>query len=188
MATAAATLEEIAAAFLRELDRLADGMRERRVPGATSARLDVPLGGKLRAYRIGRAVMWDRWLAAVEERRPPAEARTGLLGAASRHRFDDTDRRSTYIAELYSAERERLLDCDPDWMELREYDDPADGTLTVASQRHDSARLRLEPGDLAAVVLQLRRRLGGVDRDGEAPAVGRSVHAVEASGRGLGPP
>lgn len=158
MATAAATLEEIAGAFLRELDGLADAMaarigdevpefgleaapelhevlrrscranidaglrglmRERRVPGeipadardlaAMSARLDVPLGATLRSYRIGHAVMWERWLAAVEARRPPAEARTALLGDASRYMFQYTDRLSTYVAELYGAERERFL-------------------------------------------------------------------------------
>jgi hypothetical protein len=158
MATAAATLEEIAGAFLGELDRLADGMaarigdevpefgleaapelhealrrscranidaglrglmRERRVPAeipadardlaAMSARLDVPLGATLRSYRIGHAVMWERWLAAVEARRPPAEMRPALLGDASRYMFQYTDRLSTYVAELYGAERERFL-------------------------------------------------------------------------------
>lgn len=93
--------------------------RERRVPerapadarelALITARLGLPLGGLLRTYRIGHALVWDEMFELLEGEAVEAPARRAAIAAASAYLFEHVDRVSTLLTEEYTAERDRFL-------------------------------------------------------------------------------
>ena len=98
------------------MERLA---RDRTVPGdfppdaselaRVSARLDVPLTALLRTYRIGYALMSERWYQAVEAAPLSSEERVEVIEAAFSYLFDYVDRVSSFVTDVYTAERDHYL-------------------------------------------------------------------------------
>lgn len=74
-----------------------------------TARLDLPLSGLLRAYRVGHAMIWDLWLQAVEGAEPDAATRIETLRVVSEYLFQYIDRLATFLTEEYTAERDRFM-------------------------------------------------------------------------------
>lgn len=74
-----------------------------------AARLGVPLHHVLLQYRLGHAIQWEAWFELVDDAEPDPNARRDLLERASRFFFAYADRMSRFATELYTDERERLL-------------------------------------------------------------------------------
>jgi DNA-binding PucR family transcriptional regulator len=74
-----------------------------------AARLDLPLAAVLGAYRIGHAMIWQRWFEAVELEATDDEARRAALEAASTYLFEYVDRLSSFVTAEYTAERDRFM-------------------------------------------------------------------------------
>jgi DNA-binding PucR family transcriptional regulator len=74
-----------------------------------AARLDLPLAAVLGAYRIGHAMIWQRWFEAVEREATDDEARRAALEAASTYLFEYVDRLSSFVTAEYTAERDRFM-------------------------------------------------------------------------------
>jgi PucR C-terminal helix-turn-helix domain/GGDEF-like domain len=74
-----------------------------------AARLDVPLAAVLGAYRIGHAMIWQRWFEAVEREATDGEARRAALEAASTYLFEYVNRLSNFVTAEYTAERDRFM-------------------------------------------------------------------------------
>ncbi len=74
-----------------------------------SARLDVPLAALLRTYRIGNALMSRRWYRAVEAAPLSAADRLVVLDAVFGYLFDYVDRVSSFVTDVYTAERDDQL-------------------------------------------------------------------------------
>jgi hypothetical protein len=74
-----------------------------------AARLDLPLAAVLGAYRIGHAMIWQRWFEAVEREATDDEARRAALEAASTYLFEYVDRLSNFVTAEYTAERDRFM-------------------------------------------------------------------------------
>lgn len=73
------------------------------------ARFGVPIDLAIWPYRVGHSIQWEAWFLLVEQRERDAEARHALLEAGSRFFFAYADRMSRWVAEEYTAERDRLL-------------------------------------------------------------------------------
>jgi hypothetical protein len=74
-----------------------------------SARLDVPLTALLRTYRIGYALMSERWYQAVEAAPLSSEERVEVVEAAFSYLFEYVDRVSSFVTDIYTAERDHYL-------------------------------------------------------------------------------
>lgn len=74
-----------------------------------TARLGLPLGGLLRTYRIGHAIVWEQVFELLEAAPASAAARRGAIAAASDYLFEHVDRVSAMVTEEYTAERDRFL-------------------------------------------------------------------------------
>lgn len=74
-----------------------------------TARLNLPLSGLLRSYRVGHEMIWDLWLEAVEGAERDAATRTETLRRASEYLFKYVDRLATFLTEEYTAERDRYM-------------------------------------------------------------------------------
>lgn len=137
-----------------------------------TARLGLPLGGLLRTYRIGHAVVWEQMFELLEAAPVPAAARRGAIAAASDYLFEHVDRVSAMVTEEYTAERDRFLrsreqrrtqlvrdvldGADPDPAE-------ATGTLDYDLRLHHLALVVAAP-DVEAAVRQLAGALDAPHR------------------------
>lgn len=74
-----------------------------------TARLDLPLAGLLRAYRVGHRMMWSAWAERIEETAPDPDERTRALAVASDYLFEYVDRLSGFLTAEYTAERDRFM-------------------------------------------------------------------------------
>jgi PucR C-terminal helix-turn-helix domain/GGDEF-like domain len=74
-----------------------------------TARLDLPLAALLRSYRIGQSMAWRLWFEAIESERVDDEARREALEAVTVYLFDYIDRLATFLADEYTAERDRFM-------------------------------------------------------------------------------
>jgi hypothetical protein len=74
-----------------------------------TARLDLPLAALLRTYRVGHAMVWERWLREVEGEHPDDEVRLQALETASGFLFAYVDRLATFLTDEYTAERDRFM-------------------------------------------------------------------------------
>lgn len=73
-----------------------------------AARIGIPVAAALRAYRIGHALAWERWLELVEARRADARLRSALLRETSRFMFDYVDHVSAAVSEIHASEVEAV--------------------------------------------------------------------------------
>jgi hypothetical protein len=74
-----------------------------------TARLGLPLGGLLRTYRIGHAIVWGQMFELLEAEPVEASMRRRAIAAASAYLFEHVDRVSTMVTEEYTGERDRYL-------------------------------------------------------------------------------
>lgn len=74
-----------------------------------TARLDLPLAALLRSYRVGHAMVWERWLREVEGEHAEGGARLEALETASDFLFAYVDRLATFLTDEYTAERDRFM-------------------------------------------------------------------------------
>jgi hypothetical protein len=74
-----------------------------------AARTRVPLAALLRAYRVGHALIWEEWFAAVERQPADPGTRRASLEVASSFLFAYVDRLSTFVTDEYTTERDRFM-------------------------------------------------------------------------------
>lgn len=74
-----------------------------------TARVNLPLAALLRAYRVAQAMMWRRWLDAVEAADPEPQVRRETLEVVSDYLFAYVDRLATFLTDEYTAERDRFM-------------------------------------------------------------------------------
>jgi hypothetical protein len=89
-------------------------MPDRLPPGAVDEALlaaneGLPWAAVLRTYAIGHASLWELMCAEVERRGLPDARRVEALRVLSRYLFAYVDQVTGQIAEVYQAERDRLL-------------------------------------------------------------------------------
>jgi hypothetical protein len=87
---------------------------ERLPPGAVDEALlaageALPWAALLRTYSIGHASLWEQMCAEVERRGLPNTRRVEALRVLSRYLFAYVDQVTGQLAEVYQAERDRLL-------------------------------------------------------------------------------
>jgi diguanylate cyclase with GGDEF domain/PucR-like helix-turn-helix protein len=83
----------------------AEAMSEARA----TARADVPLEPLLHTYRIGHAVVLERFLALIEDMDVSSAQRRGATLIGSKYLFAYVDRVVSEVSEEYTAERQRVL-------------------------------------------------------------------------------
>ncbi len=87
---------------------------DRLPPGAVDEALlaaneGLPWSAVLRTYTIGHASLWEQMCAQVEHRGLPDARRVEALRVVSRYLFAYVDQVTGQLAEVYQAERDRLL-------------------------------------------------------------------------------
>jgi hypothetical protein len=87
---------------------------DRLPPGAVDEALlaaneGLPWAAVLRTYTIGHASLWEQMCAQVERRGLPDARRVEALRVLSRYLFAYVDQVTGQLAEVYQAERDRLL-------------------------------------------------------------------------------
>jgi hypothetical protein len=108
------------ASVVANLRAVAHGLRHGRAlpdrlpPGAVDEALlaaneGLPWAAVLRTYMIGHASLWEQVLAQVERWRLPDVRRVEALRVLSRYLFAYVDLITGQLAEVYQAERDRLL-------------------------------------------------------------------------------
>src|SRR4051794_24948983 len=89
-------------------------MPERLPPGAVDEALlaaneRLPWAALLRTYSIGQACLWEQMSAEVERLQLPGPRRVEALRVLARYLFAYVDQVTGELAEVYQAERDRLL-------------------------------------------------------------------------------
>jgi hypothetical protein len=108
------------ASIVANLRAIAHGLRHGRAmpdrlpPGAVDEALlaaneGLPWVAVLRTYMLGHASLWEQMCAQVEQRRLPDARRVEALRVLSRYLFAYVDLITGQLAEVYQAERDRLL-------------------------------------------------------------------------------
>lgn len=96
------------AALAGDRDIPADPPPDARQFARLAARIGVPVAAALRAYRIGHALVWERWLELVERDIGENDLRPGILRESSRFMFAYVDHVSAAVSEIHAAELEAV--------------------------------------------------------------------------------
>jgi len=137
-----------------------------------TARLGLPLGALLRAYRVGHAIVWERMFEILEAEALEPSVRRTAIAAAAAYQFDHVDRVSTMVTDEYTAERERLLRSREQRRTQLVRDvldgadpDPAEATATLGYDlRLNHLAVVVSAPDTEAVVRSLARELDAPHR------------------------